>query len=121
MMWTLDKINKDPNILPNVTLGWDIRDTCWFPPIALEQSVDFITYSIASDEGIKKRDRCLLLAVNERIKSNGTGYYNDCSILKRAADQASKKTIVGLIGPGSSDVTRQVYFAIITIKTRHWM
>ena len=51
---TLDEINSDPNILPNVTLGCDIRDSCWYPPVALEQSIDFIKNSIASLEKISK-------------------------------------------------------------------
>ena len=47
---TLDEINASPHILPNVTLGCDIRDSCWYAPVALEQSIDFIKNSIASLE-----------------------------------------------------------------------
>ena len=47
---TLDEINQSHDILPNVTLGCDVRDSCWYPPVALEQSIDFIKNSIASDE-----------------------------------------------------------------------
>ncbi len=83
---TLDEINKNPTILPNITLGSDIRDSCWYPPVALEQSIDFIKNSIASLEAKKNlshpgQERC------------GTQY---------------DKPIAGLIGPGSSTVTIQV-------------
>lgn len=82
---TLEAINSNPEILPNITLGWDIRDSCWYSPIALEQSIDFIKTSIASmDEG--KR--------NESLPA--CGYVH------------KEKPIAGLIGPGSSENTIQV-------------
>jgi hypothetical protein len=82
---TLDAINNDPNILPNVTLGCDIRDSCWYSPVALERSIDFIKNSIASMES-----------------SNLTsGVNSQCA-------RPREKPIAGLIGPGSSTVTIQV-------------
>ncbi|XP_076466154.1 uncharacterized protein LOC143297622 [Babylonia areolata] len=45
---TVDDINGDPSILPHIRLGWDIRDSCWYSAIALEQSIDFIQDAIAS-------------------------------------------------------------------------
>lgn len=44
---TLDAINKDPNILPNVTLGVEVRDSCWYAPVALQQSIELIRDSIS--------------------------------------------------------------------------
>lgn len=44
---TIDEINQNPNILKNITLGVDIRDTCWFAPIALQQSIELIRESIS--------------------------------------------------------------------------
>ena len=84
---TLDEINDDPDILPNVTLGCDIRDSCWYPPVALEQSIDFIKNSIAS------RERSL----------NRSG-----SAHRQPGSPPINKPIAGLIGPGSSTVTIQV-------------
>ena len=84
---TLEQINNDSSILPNITLGYDIRDSCWYSPIALEQSIDFIKDSISSmkaaagSKGNTSNDACL------------------------AED---RKPIVGLIGPGSSQNTIQV-------------
>ena len=83
---TLDEVNNNPNILPNVKLGCDIRDSCWFPPVALEQSIDFIKNSIASLEAKKNLSN---------PKQEGCGKKTD-------------KPIAGLIGPGSSTVTIQV-------------
>ena len=82
---TLDEINANPYILPNVTLGCDIRDSCWYAPVALEQSIDFIKNSIAS------------LEKKNQTTSRGKG-----------CDTAHAKPIAGLIGPGSSTVTIQI-------------
>lgn len=45
MMYTLDKINNDdPDILPNITLGSLIIDSCSSDTFALEQSMEFVRY-----------------------------------------------------------------------------
>lgn len=43
---TIEKINKDHRLLPNVTLGVEIRDSCWYAPVALQQSIELIRDSI---------------------------------------------------------------------------
>ncbi|KAI1298763.1 Metabotropic glutamate receptor 5 [Halotydeus destructor] len=48
--FTIDKINSDDTILPNITLGIEIRDSCWYSPIALEQSIEFIRDAMAAGE-----------------------------------------------------------------------
>ena len=65
-------------------LGSDIRDSCWYPPVALEQSIDFIKNSIASVEQ------------SERPETD------------QQCGKKHDKPIAGLIGPGSSTVTIQV-------------
>ena len=82
---TLDEINAKKELLPNITLGADIRDSCWYAPVALEQSIDFIKNSIASMEKAMNR----------------SGKGDECS-------QNKDKPIAGLIGPGSSTVTIQI-------------
>uniref|UniRef100_A0A8C4Z358 Glutamate receptor, metabotropic 5b n=1 Tax=Gadus morhua TaxID=8049 RepID=A0A8C4Z358_GADMO len=84
MMHTLDRINADPRILPNITLGCEIRDSCWHSAVALEQSIEFIRDSLVSSD---EADECADPA---------------------ATPMRGKKPIVGLIGPGSSSVAIQV-------------
>lgn len=48
--FTIDTINSDDSILPNITLGLEIRDSCWYSPIALEQSIEFIRDAMAAGE-----------------------------------------------------------------------
>ncbi|XP_067113777.1 metabotropic glutamate receptor 5-like [Osmerus mordax] len=88
MMHTLDRINADPHILPNITLGCEIRDSCWHSAVALEQSIEFIRDTLVSNEEEESLGKC-------------TG--EDGQSLVRG-----KKPIVGLIGPGSSSVAIQV-------------
>ena len=84
---TLDRINDDERILQNVTLGCDIRDSCWYAPVALEQSIDFIKNSISSLEQ----------SLNPNNSANTACNRNPIA-----------KPIAGLIGPGSSTVTIQI-------------
>ncbi|XP_056329404.1 metabotropic glutamate receptor 5b isoform X2 [Danio aesculapii] len=90
MMHTLDRINADPKILPNVTLGCEIRDSCWHSAVALEQSIEFIRDS--------------LVAADESEEAGGGARCADPG----ATPMKGKKPIVGLIGPGSSSVAIQV-------------
>ncbi|XP_031617628.1 metabotropic glutamate receptor 8-like, partial [Contarinia nasturtii] len=50
MMYALDKINKNDNdLLPNVTLGSLIIDSCSSDTYALEQSMEFVRYYMNQD------------------------------------------------------------------------
>lgn len=42
MLYALDLINEDPNILPNITIGAVILDTCSSDTHALDQSMEFV-------------------------------------------------------------------------------
>lgn len=90
MFHTLDRINSDPNLLPNITLGCEIRDSCWHSSVALEQSIEFIRDSL----------------ISIREDSGGSRW----CIEGEPASQPppTKKPIVGVIGPGSSSVAIQV-------------
>ncbi|XP_047463873.1 glutamate receptor, metabotropic 5a [Mugil cephalus] len=88
MMHTLDRINADPTILPNITLGCEIRDSCWHSAVALEQSIEFIRDTLVSTEEEESQGKCTAEAGSLLV--------------------AGKKPIVGLIGPGSSSVAIQV-------------
>lgn len=49
MLYALDQINKDPDLLPNITLGAQILDTCSRDTYALEQSLTFVQALIQKD------------------------------------------------------------------------
>ncbi|KAI5931239.1 Metabotropic glutamate receptor 5 [Manis javanica] len=87
MLHTLERINSDPMLLPNITLGCEIRDSCWHSAVALEQSIEFIRDSLISSEEEEGLVRC--------VDGSSSSF-------------RSKKPIVGVIGPGSSSVAIQV-------------
>uniref|UniRef100_A0A8C6D9U2 Metabotropic glutamate receptor 5 n=1 Tax=Moschus moschiferus TaxID=68415 RepID=A0A8C6D9U2_MOSMO len=87
MLHTLERINSDPTLLPNITLGCEIRDSCWHSAVALEQSIEFIRDSLISAEEEEGLVRC--------VDGSSSSF-------------RSKKPIVGVIGPGSSSVAIQV-------------
>ncbi|XP_030629139.1 metabotropic glutamate receptor 1b [Chanos chanos] len=90
MFHTLDRINADPNLLPNITLGCEIRDSCWHSSVALEQSIEFIRDSLISIRDDRDGSRWCI---------DGT---------PSSQPPTKKKPIAGVIGPGSSSVAIQV-------------
>lgn len=92
---TIEKINADPDLLPNITLGVEIRDDCWYSPVALEQTIEFIRESIAAQTGggLDKIDQideaCLVTATDDR------------SSVRDLPRKKRKKNFVGVVGPGS--------------------
>jgi len=42
MLFAIDVINADPALLPNLTLGFDIRDTCSIENVGLDEALDLI-------------------------------------------------------------------------------
>lgn len=49
MLFAIDLVNKDPDLLPNVTLGARVLDTCSRDTHALEQSLTFVQALIEKD------------------------------------------------------------------------
>ncbi|KAM8846681.1 metabotropic glutamate receptor 1 isoform 1-T1 [Synchiropus picturatus] len=90
MFHTLDRINADHNLLPNISLGCEIRDSCWHSSVALEQSIEFIRDSLISIRDDKDGSKWCI----DGTPSN--------------QPPPSKKPIAGVIGPGSSSVAIQV-------------
>ena len=44
MLYAIDRINADPHLLPNLTLGYDIRDTCYIETVGLDEALDLIIF-----------------------------------------------------------------------------
>ena len=42
----IDEINNNSALLPGVTLGVEVRDSCWYSSIALEQSIGKFFYLV---------------------------------------------------------------------------
>ena len=42
MLYAIDRINEDPDLLPGVELGYDIRDTCLSETLGLDEAIDLI-------------------------------------------------------------------------------
>lgn len=102
MMHTLDRINADLQILPNITLGCEIRDSCWHSAVALEQSIEFIRDSLVSSDEAEEWG-----GMSSWGGGGGGGATMKCAD-PAATPMRGKKPIVGLIGPGSSSVAIQV-------------
>ncbi len=49
MLFAIDKINRDPKLLPNITLGTQIYDTCLSKTIAADRAKEFIKLSLTQD------------------------------------------------------------------------
>ncbi|XP_010783797.1 metabotropic glutamate receptor 1-like, partial [Notothenia coriiceps] len=90
MFHALDRINADPNLLPNISLGCEIRDSCWHSSVALEQSIEFIRDSL----------------ISIRDENEGARWCIEGS--PSSQPPPTKKPIAGVIGPGSSSVAIQV-------------
>lgn len=129
---TVDEINERKEILPNMKLGIEIRDSCWNSPIALEQSIEFIRDAMAANE-----ERPEMISTNSHglpsISSTGPDHFSPLSVFMKTAlsneenmalngglakgfnvsmcprqPHKKVKNIVGVIGPASSSVTIQV-------------
>lgn len=89
---TIDKINQNPELLKNIELGVEIKDSCWFAPIALQQTIELIRDSIIphqSKSSMNKNHQCSNTSANESIS-------HDESVL------------IGIVGPASSSIALQV-------------
>lgn len=94
---TIDSINADPNILPNITLGIEIRDSCWHSPIALEQSIEFIRDAMAASE--QTQGKLPPISASQLPPSPATGLASgsgssSTSLTSATADLANQQTTV---------------------------
>ena len=50
MLFAIEEINNDPNLLPNITLGTKIYDTCRSQTIAADRAKDIIKYTLVDQD-----------------------------------------------------------------------
>lgn len=119
---TIDAINKNDSILPGIKLGIEIRDSCWYSPIALEQSIEFIRDTLADQNtvsaasaagGANGGPESTVPGVSvfyQKRWENGTvlGPAQQCPSFGSKHLRKKRKNLIGVIGPGSSSVTIQV-------------
>ena len=90
MIFTIDQINKDLSLLPNATLGFDIRDYCETITIAVKETYEFV------------RDKDLY----HSCQKGNSGFDNEtascCSLSKESAP------VTMLIGPYDSASAVQI-------------
>lgn len=83
MLYAIDQVNDNSNLLPNVTLGLEIRDDCGTVNTALEQCLNFVLGTLANKEQI-------------------------CSFSQDPPEVNKKATLGGVVGPSYSTTTIQV-------------
>lgn len=59
MLYAINEINSNQTLLPNVTLGAEIRDTCSLKTKALDESLKFILDSVTLRSSSKQSEQCL--------------------------------------------------------------
>lgn len=77
------KVNKNENLLPNITLGAEIRDDCGTVNIALEQCLNFVLGTFANREQM-------------------------CSLSRGLPEINKNATLGGVVGPSYSTTAIQV-------------
>ena len=88
LAFSLNKVNNSTNLLPNITLGMEIRDDCGTVNTALEQCLNFVLGTLTNKEQI-----CSSLQASDAVKPK-------------------KATLVGVVGPSYSTTTIQVNIKI---------
>lgn len=94
MLFALDRINNDHSLLPNITLGARILDTCSRDTHALEQSLTFVQALIEKD--------------GSDVKCSGGG----------APMMSKPERVVGVIGASASSVSIMVANILRLFKVR---
>ena len=89
MLWALDEINADPSILPNISLGALVLDTCSNPSYALAQSMEFVR------------------AFMDRTKEKGKKNVNTSAVCDKEETRPSQP-VAGVIGASFSGVSIMV-------------
>lgn len=107
LLYMLDKINNKTrtSLLPGIKLGLEIRDECWETSIALEETIDFIKDTIASDsdEIIYDQNNSSGLSFDKNLNIN---FQEKCQIAQK--EKQNQNRILAVVGPGGSSVAINV-------------
>lgn len=79
-------------MLKNITLAVEIRDSCWYAPIALQQTIELIRDSIVpyqSKSTLNKYQKCSNESITENVRTD-------------------EMPLIGIVGPASSSIALQV-------------
>lgn len=93
ILQTIDKINQDTDLLKNITLVVDVRDSCWYAPISLQQTIELIRDSIIpyqSKNSLEKNKQCSNESITESSRHD------------------NMPQLIGIVGPASSSIALQV-------------
>lgn len=94
---TVHEINSRPDILPNTTLGIHIRDSCNYPPIALEQTINYIRASVWHDSDYQETPY-------PWSQSHSIETYS----LKKCTVPEKRRNLISVLGPATCTGTTQV-------------
>ena len=99
---TVDDINRNANILPNVKLGMDIRDSCWTERIAMEQTIEFIRDALGQNTNGNANGETCCGSDNGACQPGAT---QQSSTANAAKGRKTARNLAAVVGPGSSAVT----------------
>ncbi|XP_031783306.1 metabotropic glutamate receptor 1 isoform X1 [Nasonia vitripennis] len=94
-LWTLDQINNNSEVLRGVTLGLEARDSCWYAPVALQQSIELVRDAITP-------------AISKASLPAQDGLSDSCLLEPSLQNLEKKSPLIGVVGPGSSSTALQV-------------
>lgn len=100
-LYAVDQINKDKNILPNITLGYDIRDYCMDKAKAMQHTHDFSTHLhlLIPESGGSAYNRNFFSSCNDTC---------DACVQCETSNVDATKPVVAIVGPYGSRFSLQV-------------
>lgn len=109
LLFMLDKINNELNLLPGIKLGVEIRDECWVTSVALEETIDFIKHTIASTKNEEESDENVPIFLdNNQMTEYTFNNSRDNICQKILRDKENENKILAVIGPAGSDLAINV-------------